>query len=183
MRRDPPFTAVLTRALSLCFRYRWVCIFSLFNIRLSYLLLLRIPFGMLLLSRVRQPIKTDHTVGSPHFLREKSLPHFRPLLGPKHHLIAGPLLYLHDWNNFTWNTEDTTKKRVRGKKSAMRSWVVGKGPTRQEINSSEIFLTKVFFFLSLSAFFYLVSCQTSPVKLARGSCCQRVNHSNIDLIM
>lgn len=68
--------------------------FSLFNIWLSYLLLLRIPFGVLLLSISRQRINIDHTVGLPRFLTEKPPPHLRPLLGPEPHLTVGPLLYL-----------------------------------------------------------------------------------------
>lgn len=62
----------ISRALSFCFRYLWVWVFfALFNICLPYLLLLKILFGVLLLSITRQPINMDQTVGLPRFLKEK----------------------------------------------------------------------------------------------------------------
>lgn len=111
--------------------------FSLFNIWLSYLLLLRIPFGVLLLSIARQLIHIDHTVGLPLPHRETpATPQAPPWPGTPPHCRTTSLF---TWMKiFTWNTDDTTKDRGR-KITVMRSRVVGRGSTRQEINSPQIF--------------------------------------------
>ena len=138
--RDLPFTRVFSRALSLCFRYRWVCVFfPLSNIWLSYLLLLRIPFGVLLLSIARQLINMDHTVGSAALPRRRNPRHtLGPSLALEPHLAVGPFLYLPAWK-ITPGTRRTQQRKRGRKKRAMRSRVVRRGPTRQEINSPQIF--------------------------------------------
>lgn len=155
--------------------------FPLFNIWLSYLLLLRIPFGVLLLSIARQRINMDHRVGFAGLPHRETPPHLGPLLGTEPHLTVGPLLYLPDWK-ITPGTRRTQQRRERGKRGRWEAGWYGEDQQGKK-SIAHRFLTKGFFSSHSLSFFYLVSCQTSPVKLARGSRCQRVNHSNIDLIM
>lgn len=87
-----------------------------FNICLSYLLLLRIPFGVLLLSIARQLINMDHTVGLPRSLAVKApaTPQAPPRPGtPPHGQTASLFARL---KNYTWNMEDATKERGRNRK-------------------------------------------------------------------
>lgn len=114
----------------------------------------------------------------PH--REAS-PHLGPLLDPQPHLTVGPLLYLPD-RKITPGTRRTQQRKEAGKRGQREAGWLGEDQQGKK-SIAQRFLTKGFFSSHSLSFFYLVSCQTSPVKLARGSRCQRVNHSNIDLIM
>lgn len=140
---DLLFTVVFSRAL--CVRYWWVwflffihCSLSFFSVWLSFLPSWKILFGVLILSITRHLLKMDHTAGclasSP---RSPATPRAPPRPGaPPPCQTASLFTWL---KNCTWNAEGLNKGRELGGNRAMRSRVVGRGPTRQEINSWEIF--------------------------------------------
>lgn len=158
-----------------------VCVCVFFNICLSYLLWLKILIVELLLPIGRHLIKRDHTAGCLASFQRKLPFSSSPSLGRNPTSLSNYfIIYLTEKLHLEHGRHNKRKRKNR----VMRSRSVGIQDQQGKKSIVERFLSKGFFFtLSLSVFFYLISCQTSPAKLARGSRCQRVNHSDIDLIM